>query len=344
MTRTVVRIVLLAVGLCCATAGHAQAYPSRPIRLIVPFEPGGTSDLLGRVIGARLREALGQAVVIDNRGGAGGTIGASLAARAPADGHTVFVTHVGLAINETLYSKLPYDALKDLAPVSRIGDTPNAVVVTSTLPAHTMQEFVAAARKAPGKFDYGSGGIGSAGHLAVALLEHVAGLKFNHVPFKGGGPSMIATVGGQVHFAIPAFPTAVPHVKSGKIRMIAVTGTRRAPTMPDVPTVAEGGVPGSEFTIWFAAFVPAATPKAIVSRLNRVIVEALDTREMKEQLAKAGVDPEPSTPGELGALLRAETTKWAKFRRLYLVSASLSLIAFILAIAIVAVGTWRLIP
>jgi tripartite-type tricarboxylate transporter receptor subunit TctC len=303
---------LLIAGLGCSVPGHAQDYPNRPIRLIVPFEPGGTSDLLGRLIGARLREALGQGVVIDNRGGAGGTIGATLAARALADGHTIFVTHVGLAINETLYAKLPYDALKDLAPVSRIGDTPNAVVVTSTLPVQTMQEFVAAARKSPGKFDYGSGGIGSAGHLAVALLEHVAGLKFNHIPFKGGGPSMIATVGGQVHFAIPAFPTAVPHVKSGKVRMIAVTGTRRSPTMPDVPTVAEGGVPGAEFTIWFAAFVPAATPKAIVTRLNQTIVRSLDTPDMKEQLAKAGVDPEPSTPEELGKLLRAETAKWAK--------------------------------
>ena len=312
MPRIAVPIVLLVAGLGFAAAGHAQNYPNRPIRLIVPFEPGGTSDLLGRVIAARLREVLGQAVVVDNRGGGGGTLGASLAARAPADGYTLFVTHVGLAINETLYSKLAYDAVKDLAPISRIGDTPNAVVVTSALPAQTMQDLVGMGRKTPGKLDYGSGGVGSAGHLAVALLEHVAGVKYNHIPFKGGGPSMIATVGGQVHFAIPAFPTAVPHVKSGKIRMLAVTGTRRAPTMPDVPTVAEAAVPGYEFTIWFAAFVPAGTPKAIISRLNQVIVKSIETPDMREQLAKAGVDPEPSTPDELGKHLRTEIAKWAK--------------------------------
>ncbi len=312
MTRIVVRIFLLIAGLGVAAAGHAQNYPNRPIRLIVPFEPGGTSDLLGRVIGARLREVLGQAVVVDNRGGGGGTLGAGLAARAPADGYTLFVTHVGLAINQTLYSKLSYDAVKDLAPISRIGDTPNAVVVTSALPAQTMQDLVGMGRKTPGKLDYGSGGIGSAGHLAVALLEHVAGVKYNHIPFKGGGPSMIATVGGQVHFAIPAFPTAVPHVKSGKIRMLAVTGTRRAPTMPDVPTVAEAAVPGYEFTIWFAAFVPAGTPKVIISRLNQVIVKSIETPEMREQLAKAGVDPEPSTPDELAKHLRSDIAKWAR--------------------------------
>ena len=310
MTRTMVCLALV-LGLGSA-AVNSQEYPTRPVRLIVPFEPGGTSDLLARVVGARLREVFGQTFIVDNRGGAGGTLGASLAAQAPADGYTLFITHVGLAINETLYSKLSYSANRDLAPISRVGDTPNAVVVTAALPIQTMQELVATGRKSPGKLDYGSGGVGSAGHLAVALLEHVAGVKFNHIPFKGGGPSMIATVGGQVHFAIPAFPTAVPHVKAGKLRMLAVTGTRRAPTMPDVPTVAEAGVPGSEFTIWFAMFAPARTSKAIVSRLNQAIVKSIATPEMRDQLAKAGVDPETSTPEDLGRLLREETAKWAK--------------------------------
>ena len=312
MIRIAVQVLLLGVGLGCSIAGQAQNYPSRPIRLIVPFEPGGTSDLLARIMGARLRESLGQAVIVDNRGGGGGTLGAALAARAPADGYTLFVTHVGLAINQTLYSKLTYDAQKDLAPISRIGDTPNAVVVANAVPAQAMQDLVSMGRKAPGKLDYGSGGVGSAGHLAVALLEHIANVKYNHIPFKGGGPSMIATVGGQVHFAIPAFPTAVPHVKSGKIRMLAVTGTRRAPTMPDVPTVAEAAVPGYEFTIWFAAFAPAGTPRTIISRLNQELVKALEMPDMREQLAKAGVDPESSTPEELGKHLRAEIAKWAK--------------------------------
>jgi tripartite-type tricarboxylate transporter receptor subunit TctC len=305
-------MLLLAIGIAWGATVQAQNYPSRPIRLIVPFEPGGTSDLLGRLVGARLKDALGQSVIIDNRGGAGGTLGANLAAHALPDGYTLLITHVGLAINETLYSKLGYNAARDLAPITRIGDTPNAVVVTAALPAQTLQDLVAMGRKTPGKLDYGSAGVGSAGHLAVALLEHVSGARYSHIPFKGGGPSMIATVGGQVHFAIPAFPTAVPHIKTGKIRMLAVTGTRRAPTMPEVPTVAEAGVPGSEFTIWFAAYAPAGTPKAIISRLNQAIVKSLETPEMREQLAKSGVDPESSTPEELARYLRSEITKWAK--------------------------------
>lgn len=295
-----------------ATAAHAQDYPTRPIRLIVPFAPGGTSDLVGRMVGAKIGEGVGQTVVVDNRAGAGATIGTHLAAKAPADGYTLIVSHVGLAFNETLYSNLPYSAVKDLAPIARIGSTPNAVVVKNALPVKTMKEFIALAKKEPGKLDYGSAGVGSTGHLSVALLEYVAGVKFNHVPFKGGGPSMNATVAGQVHFAIPAFPTAVPHVKAGRIRMLAVTGAKRSPIMPDVPTVAEAAVPGYEYDAWFGIFAPAGTPKAIISRLNQVIVKALEMPDLREQLARAGLDPEPSTPDELGKILRADTAKWAK--------------------------------
>ncbi|OGA37574.1 MAG: hypothetical protein A3G24_01680 [Betaproteobacteria bacterium RIFCSPLOWO2_12_FULL_62_13] len=312
MTRVFVRIVLLMVGLGFTTAGHTQDYPNRPIRLIVPFAPGGTSDLVGRMVGAKIGEGLGQTVVVDNRGGAGSTLGTHLAAKAPADGHTLIVNHVGLAINETLYSSLPYSGLKDLAPIARIGSTPNAVVVKNALPVKTIKEFIALAKKEPGRLDYGSGGVGSTGHLSVALLEYVAGVKFNHVPFKGGGPSMIATVAGQVHFAIPAFPTAVPHVKAGRIRMLAVTGAKRSPTMPDVPTVAEAAVPEYEFDSWFGIFTPAGTPKAIVSRLNQVIVKAIEMPDLRQQLARAGLNPESSTPDELGRILRDDTAKWAK--------------------------------
>ena len=312
MTRVFVRIVLLMVGLGFTTAGHTQDYPNRPIRLIVPFAPGGTSDLVGRMVGAKIGKGLGQTVVVDNRGGAGSTLGTHLAAKASADGHTLIVNHVGLAINETLYSSLPYSGLKDLAPIARIGSTPNAVVVKNALPVKTIKEFIALAKKEPGRLDYGSGGVGSTGHLSVALLEYVAGVKFNHVPFKGGGPSMIATVAGQVHFAIPAFPTAVPHVKAGRIRMLAVTGAKRSPTMPDVPTVAEAAVPEYEFDSWFGIFTPAGTPKAIVSRLNQVIVKAIEMPDLRQQLARAGLNPESSTPDELGRILRDDTAKWAK--------------------------------
>ena len=291
---------------------HAQTFPDRPIRFVVPFAPGGTSDIIGRVLGAKLGEALGQTVVVDNRGGAGSTLGTTLAAQAPPDGYTIIVNHVGLAINETLYPKRAYDALKDLTPISRVGDTPNAMVVNNALPAKSLKEFVALAKKQPGTLNYGSGGPGSAGHLAVALLEDLAGIKFTHVPYKGGGPSVTATIAGEVHFAVPAFPTAVAHVKAGRLRILAVTGTERSPVMPDVPTVAEAGVPGYEFVIWFGIFAPAGTPKNIVARLNEAVVKTLQMRDLQQQLSQQGLDPRSSTPGELGKLLQTDIAKWAR--------------------------------
>lgn len=306
------RMFLLIAGLGIAAAGHAQKYPERPIRLIVPFAAGGTSDLMGRVIGGRLGEALGQTVVVDNRGGAGGTLGAALAAQALADGHTLLVPHVGLAINETLYAKRQYNAVKDLAPISKLGVTPNAVVVNNALPVNSVQDLIALAKKRPGKLNYGSAGVGSAAHLAMALLEYAAGVKFNHIPYKGGGPSLIATVAGEVDFSIPAYPTSVPHVKAGRLRILAVTGSKRESTVPDVPTVAESGLPGYEFEIWFGLFAPSGTPKAIITRLNREIVKALATPDMREKLAQTGVDAESSTPEQLGQLLRSDVAKWAK--------------------------------
>jgi tripartite-type tricarboxylate transporter receptor subunit TctC len=304
--------MLIVAGLGTVAVAHAQKYPERPIRLIVPFSPGGTSDLMGRVVGARIGEVLGTTVVVDNRGGAGGTLGAALAAQAAPDGYTLLVPHVGLAVNETLYAKKQYNAVKDLAPVSRLGETPNSVVVKNALPVKNIGDLIALAKKQPGQVIYASAGVGSAAHLAMALLEHSAGIKFNHVPFKGGGPSMIATAAGQVDFSMPAFPTSVPHIKAGRLRIIAVTGLKREPTMPDVPTVAESGVPGFEFSIWFAMFAPTGTPKPVITRLNQELVKMLATQEMRAQLAKVGVNAGSSTPEELGKHLRAEVAKWAK--------------------------------
>ena len=312
MIRSRIMLVLCVVAAGFSPAAYPQKYPERPIRLIVPFAPGGTSDLLGRVVGAKLAEALGQTVVVDNRGGAGGSLGAALAAQSPADGYTLLVPHVGLAFNETLYPKRTYNALRDFAPVSKLGETPNSVVVNNNFPVKSIKDLIALARKQPGRINYGSAGVGSAAHLAMALLEHAAGVSFNHVPYKGGGPSMIATTAGQVDFSMPAFPTSVPHIKAGRMRIIAVTGAAREPTMPDVPTVAESGVPGYEFGIWFAMFAPAATPKAIVTRLNQEIVKALSTAEMRDQLYKVGVNAESSTPEQLGKLLKADVQRWAK--------------------------------
>jgi tripartite-type tricarboxylate transporter receptor subunit TctC len=312
MVRKAVPFIVSFVAAVFSGAAYPQKYPERPIRMIVPFAPGGTSDLLGRVVGQKLSEALGQTVVVDNRGGAGGSLGAALAAQAPADGYTLLVPHVGLAFNETLYPKRSYNALKDLAPVSKIGETPNSVVVANNFPAKSVKDLIALAKKQPGKINYASAGVGSAAHLAMALLENAAGVSFNHVPYKGGGPSMIAVAAGQVDFSMPAFPTSVPHIKAGRMRIIAVTGAKREPTMPDVPTVAESGVAGYEFGIWFGVFAPAATPRAIVTRLNQEIVKALSTAETRDQLFKVGVNAESSTPEQLGRLLKTDVEKWAK--------------------------------
>jgi tripartite-type tricarboxylate transporter receptor subunit TctC len=302
-------LMLVAMLLATATS-YAQKYPERPIRLIVPFSAGGTSDLMGRVVGAKLGEMLGTTVVVDNRGGAGGTLGAALAAQAAPDGYTLLVPHIGLAINETLYAHKQYNAVKDLAPISKLGTTPNAVVVNNNLPVKNMKDLIALAKKRP--LIYGSAGVGSAAHLAMALLEYSTGVKFNHIPFKGGGPALIATVAGEVEFSIPAYPTAVPHLKAGRLRIIAVTGYKREPTVPDVPTVAEAGFPGTEFEIWFGMFAPAATPKAIIARLNKEVVAGLATPDMRQKLAQTGVDAGSSTPEQLGELLRADAAKWAK--------------------------------
>lgn len=304
---------LFALFLCAgfATAAQAQNYPERPIRLIVPFSPGGTSDLVGRVVAARLSE-LGQPVIVDNRGGAGSTMGTGIAARATPDGYTLIVSHIGLAINQTLYSKLPYNAVKDLTPISKLGVAPSAVVVNNKLPVTNLGELITLAKKEPKKLNYGSGGVGSAGHLSVALLEYVTGAKFTHVPYKGGGPSVAATIAGEVHLAIPVLASATAHAKAGRLRMLAVTSAKRSQAVPDVPTAAEAGVSGYVYETWFGLFAPAGTPQSVLTKLNRATVKALGMKDVRDQLATQGVEAATSTPAELGRILRDDTATWAK--------------------------------
>ena len=304
---------LFALFLCAgfATAAQVQNYPERPIRLIVPFSPGGTSDLVGRLVAARLSE-LGQPVIVDNRGGAGSTLGTSIAARATPDGYTLIVSHIGLAINQTLYSKLPYNAVKDLAPISKLGVAPSAVVVNNKLPVTTLGELITLAKKEPKKLNYGSAGVGSAGHLSVALLEYVTGAKFTHVPYKGGGPSVAATIAGEVHLAIPVLASATSHVKAGRLRMLAVTSAKRSQAVPDVPTAAEAGVSGYVYETWFGLFAPAGTPQSVLRKLNQATVKALGMKDVRDQLATQGVEAATSTPAELGRILRDDTATWAK--------------------------------
>jgi len=309
----------------CSTAGlavlvslsggvHGQTYPERPIRFIIPFASGGTSDIVARLLGVRVGQDLGQTLVVDTRAGGGSTLGTALAAKAPPDGYTIILSHISLAINHSLYAKLPYDVTRDLAPITRVGDTPNAVVVSGSMTVRSVAELVAAARKQPGKLDYGSGGIGSAGHLPIALLEDMTGTRFNHIPYKGGGPSVVAVMADEVKFAMPSFPTAVPHVKQGRLRLIAVTGAERTPAAPDTPTVAES-VPGFEFAIWYGIFAPAGTPPAIIARLNRAFTTSLKNADLQKQLTQQGVDVKVSTPEELGAKLVADVRKWERIIR-----------------------------
>ncbi len=306
----VILLLLLFAGF--ASAGHAQGYPERPIRLIVPFSPGGTSDLVARIMANKLGEDLGQTVIVDNRGGAGSTLGVNIAARATADGYTLLVAHIALAINQTLYSKLPYNALTDLAPIAKLGISPSAVVVNNKLPVTNMKDLIAMAKKEPGKLNYGSAGIGSAGHLAVALLEHVAGVKFTQVPYKGGGPSVAATISGEVQFSIPVMASAATHVRAGRLKMLAVTSAKRPRAFPDVPTVQEAGVPGYVYETWFGLFAPAGTPKPIIAKLNQAAVKALGMSDVRSQFLNQGLEADPSTPEGLAKTLREDTAMWAK--------------------------------
>lgn len=291
----------------------AQTYPTKPLRLIVPFAPGGPNDVIGRVVAQKVTEQIGQTVVVDNRPGAGGAIGTGLAANAPADGYTLLISGTSsLAINPALYKKLPYDPIRDFAPVSLIGTAPSLVVVTPSLPVKTIKDLIALAKAKPGQINYASGGIGSAPHLAGELLNSMAGIKMVHIPFKGGGPSLTAVMSGQVHLFMGGMSAAMPPVKDGRLRGIAVTSPKRSQFMPDVPTIAESGLPGFDVVNWYAIFAPAATPKAIISRLNSEIVKAIAAPEIRKRFAALATDSETSTPEQLGAYHRREIKKWAQ--------------------------------
>ncbi len=306
-------IWLLALPLSLGAMVHAQNYPARPLRLIVPTAPGGGTDFTGRLVAAKLSETMGQQVVVENRGGGGGSVGADNAAKATADGYTLLLGSIAThAVNPALYKKLPYDHLKDFAPVSLIGTVPNALVVHPSVPVKSMQEFITYAKANPGKINYGSSGVGSPPHLSMELLRSITGINLVHVPYKGAGPALADLLGGQVQAMCTSLAGLINFVKSGRVRALGVTTAKRNPQLPDVPTIVESGVPGYDVTIWYAVFAPVATPKAIVDKLNAEMVKALNSSEMKERMALQGMDPAPSTPAELTAFVKAESAKWAK--------------------------------
>jgi tripartite-type tricarboxylate transporter receptor subunit TctC len=310
-------IRFLALTLACllpalASPAIAADYPSRPIRFIVPFPPGGGNDIVGRVVALKLGEALNQSVVVDNRGGAGGTIGTDLTAKAPPDGYTILINNISLAVNATLIPKLPYDTLKDLAPVTLVGRQPNILVVHPGVPVKTMQDLIDLARAKPGQVTYGSGGVGTASHLATELLKLMTKTEMTHVPYKGLGPALTDLIGGRLTLIISTMASALPQLKAGKLRPVAVTTVQRSPFFPEVPTMNEAGVKGYEFSTWYGLMVPAGTPKAVIDRLNTETAKVLAQPFVKEQFAVQGVDTTPSSPAEFGQYLKTEVAKWGK--------------------------------
>ncbi|TPQ33601.1 ABC transporter substrate-binding protein [Cupriavidus pinatubonensis] len=300
------------LALASAAAAHAEApYPNRPIRVVLPSGAGTVTDQTARLIAERLSTSLKQPVVIDNRPGAGGNIAAIAVARAPADGYTLlFGTFGSLAVNKSLYDKPGYDPLKDFAPVASVAYLPNVLVVHPSVPARTVPELLALARKEPGKLTYGSFGNGSSSHLAGELFTHMAGVSITHIPYKGSAPSMTDLIGGRLTMMFDSVSTALPYIRDGRVRALAVTTQKPSDQLPGVPTLAAAGVPGYELTAWFGVVAPTGTPKAVVDRLNSEIVASLKQPEMASKLASQGTVPFPSTPAQFGSYIRAQYEKW----------------------------------
>lgn len=294
-------------------AAFAQAYPSRPIRFIVPFAAGaGVLDIMARLVGQHLGQSLGQQVLIDNRPGAGGNVGAEVAAKAVPDGYTMLMGAVALVVSPYLYARLPFDPLTDLAPVTQVNSAPLMLVVHPSLPVNSVAELIAYAKARPGALNYGSGGVGATPFLATELFKSMAGIDVVHVPYKGGAPALADLVAGQLSFMIENVPGTLPFVKDGKLRALAITSRQRLALVPELPTMEEAGVPGYEMIGWNGIFVPKATPPEIVARLNAELVKVLRSTEVGEQLARLGAVPVGDTPEQFGAFVKAESARWGK--------------------------------
>lgn len=308
-------IVLLALAAAVSPA-QAQQYPTRPVRFVVPFAPGGSTDTLARTLGFKLADALGQQVVVDNRPGGNGDIGMLIVAKAPPDGYTLLLGYIAnLAIAPSLYVKMPYDPVKDYAPITQIATSPNVMTTNLPVQAKGLKELVALAKAKPGQVNFASTGIASVGHLTGELLNNLAGMKMTHVPYKGGGQAIIGLLGGDVQVMFSGFTAAMPHIKSGKIRALAVTGARRSPALPEVPTIAEQGFPGVEATAWYGVLVPAGTPRPVVTRLHSELVKTLKHPDVVQRLGGLGFEIVGSEPDQFAAYIRSETKKWEKVVR-----------------------------
>ncbi|WP_411859877.1 Bug family tripartite tricarboxylate transporter substrate binding protein [Cupriavidus pauculus] len=303
---------LIATGATLPMAHAADAWPSKPITLVVPFAAGGTTDIVGRAVGQKLGEALGQPVVVDNRPGAGGTLGAANVARAQPDGYTFLLATIAHTMAPGIYKSLPYDFQKDLEPIGMVASTPNVLIVNEQIPVKTVQELIAYIKAHPGKVNYGSAGIGSTEHLSGELFRSATGTDISHVPYKGGAPMMTDIIAGQIQMAIETSPSANPHIKSGKVRALAVTSARRSAAYPGVPTVAESGVPGYEVVTWYALMAPRGTPDAIKQRAGAELAKVLKQPDVVKRFDEQGVTAGDMNAPQLAAFIKTETTKWIK--------------------------------
>jgi len=309
-----VAVAILLVGM---TAGplSAQTYPNKPIRFIFPFPPGGPTDILGRLLGQKLAERLGQPVVPENKPGAGANIGLEIGAKAKPDGYTITLASPSLAISPTLYKKLNYDSVKDFAPVSLVAEIPNVLLVPSSSPIKSLKELVAYAKANPGKLNFGSGGIGTSNHLASELLKTLAQINIVHVPYKGSNQALIGMMGGEVGMVVVGIPPSQGHIKAGQVRALAVLSEARLPAFPDIPTAREAGIENFEVTTWYGILAPAGTPRDIVSRLNTELTRIVATADTKEKMQAAGFEPMTSTPEKFGEFVKTEIVRWGKVIR-----------------------------
>ncbi|MGE5093847.1 MAG: tripartite tricarboxylate transporter substrate binding protein [Betaproteobacteria bacterium] len=307
--------VFLVAFACAAFAQAPEAYPVKPIKFILPFPPGGGTDILGRIIAERMTADLGQPVVIENRGGAGGNVGAEAAARSAPDGYTIVIVAPSLAISPSLYSKLNYDPVRDFAPISLVGTVPNVMVINPDVPAKDLKEFIALAKSKPGGMNFGSGGPGTSNHLAGELFNIEAGVKLVHVPYKGVNLAMNDVIAGQVQMVVIGLPAALQFIKTGRLRALCVINPTRLPAIPDVPTAAEAGLPNYEVTTWYGILAPAGTPRPIVNKLNAEIVRVMRAPDLQERFAATGTEPRTSTPEEFADFIKQEIAKWGKVVR-----------------------------
>ncbi len=308
-------LIVLSISFLLIGANHvnAQEWPTKSIRWIVPFPPGGAMDVMARALAEKSSKTLGQAIIVENKPGAGGNIGAELVARSDADGYTMIITSIGMATNKFLYPKLAYDPVKDFSPVSLIAIVPNVLVTNSTQPnVKTVSDVIANAKAQPGRLTYASAGNGTSIHLAGEVFTSLAKIDMQHVPYKGSGPAVTDLIGGQVNYMFDSITSAKPHISSGKLRPIGLTTTKRSKALPGVPTIAESGLPGYDVTPWFAVFVPGGTPSPIVKKLNKALVTSLESPEIREKFDNIGAEPIGSSPEEMAKYLNKEIERWGK--------------------------------